>query len=510
MRFLNFILRHRKLMRYGLPFLILFLFLIANIAVYLTTTAGPFVFVALLVSIVNVVNQFAPEILSFALQRLGPSKYEDFVVNSASTFSDFTEEYFSFRVQSDEENARDLDLFSYLDKMIRQVEGHPFGSSSQKDKRRRPAVILLFLIKNSDILEISEHENILSYIKNAFAGLTKKAKEEFTNAYSQLVLQDRHFRSVDLYFDGLSEKELETVRLQFFDRFMKDDFIKEIAGLLNMKDDQIRSFKASVKAVAESNEFNLEYLREFVRKRKSYRKLFLVVSRTRLPKPIQLWIRQQPHFILSPSSIANLPLLGLSSRFDIFFFSPTTLIPSSQSLHDEFMKIDDRVKDHPLRIYEIDPSESNSVGLDRISHFSQAMTYFETTAIDGAAVEELSYSQLLSLLEHRKVSLLEVISDLSPAEYASSIRSEEKTYVNELLGPYIENERRGVFALTNVLIKDVRSRLQEEDEINIDYSGSAEELLFGGNETLHKKRMRILDLFREISSNLTLLDQFLV
>lgn len=467
-------------------------------------------FATLLIPVISLLNEFAPEILSLALEQLEPSKYEDFVLDSGSAFLEFVEEFFNIQVEFSNTNTRELDLFPYIDQITRQIEGHPFGSSIQKDARRRPAVILLFLIKNSEILEISEHENILSYIKNAYRGLTKKAKEELVQAYSYLVLQDRHFMNVDLYFEGLDEQELETVRLKFFDRYMKDDFINEIARLLDMKDSQIRSFKASVKAVAESNEFNLEYLRDFVRNRKTYRKLFLIVSRTHLPKAIQLWIRQQPHFILRPSSIANLPLLGLSRRFDIFFFSPISLIPSATALRDEFMRIDDRVEDHPLRIYEIDPGERDSIGVGPISDFSQAITYFETSAIDGGEVADLSYGQMLSLLEHQNVSLLEVISDLSPAEYSSSIRHEEKEFLNDFLGAFIEDEPRGVFALINVLIKDVRSSLQQEGEINIDYSVGSLGDLYGGNPTVARKRKRMLDLFREISKSLTLIDEFLV
>lgn len=458
----------------------------------------------------NLANEFAPEILSLALKRLEPSKYEDFVLGSGRAFLDFVERYFNVRIELNNTNAPQVDLFSFLDQITRRIEGHPFGSGVQNDARRRPVVILLFLLRNLDILRISEHENIRSYIKNAYRDLTKKAKEEMIQAYSNLILHDRHFMDAELYFQGLDEQELETVRLQFFDRYMKDDFVNEITKLLDMKDTQIRSFKASVKAVAESKEFNVEYLREFVRKRKKYRKLFLIVSRTHLPKAIQLWIRQQPHFLLRPSSIANLPLLGLSRRFDIFFFSPVSLIPSSKALHDEFMRIDDRVENHPLRIYEIDPTENDSASAAPLSDFSQAITFFETSAIDGGETKDLSYGQVLSLLEHQNVSLLGVISDLSPAEYASSIRPEEKEYITTLLSGFIKNEPRGVFALTNVLIKDVKSGLQGEDEIDVDYSASALQDLYDGNQTIAKKRRRMLDLVREIFKNLALIDEFLV
>ncbi len=506
----NFLLRHRKGIRIVFYIVTLLVFILANYWVYQITDAGPIVFISILIPVITFANEFAPEIFAYIGNRFGPSEYEQFMVKAGKAYADFTERHFNYRVTTDEKEARYLDLFSYLNYITRQVEGRPFGSTIQKDARRRLAVILLFLLKNNDVLAISDFENLLSFVKNSYRALTDKAREEFINGYSQIVLEDKQFVNVENYFDVLSESEYEKVRLQFFDRYMKDDFIKEITGLLNMKDSQINSFKASVQAVAESNEFNINYLKEFVNSRKTYRKLFIVASRTHLPKAIQLWIRQQPHFILRPSSIANLPILGVSNWFNIFFFSPSTMIPSAQALYEKLCLIDDKVEKHPLRIYEIDPSESKSVGLDTISEFSQAITYFETSAISGDDVEAISYNQMLSLLEHRNVSLLEIISELSPAEYASSVLPEEKTYLNTALSQFIGDNDQGVFALTGVLIKDVKAWLKDEKNIQIDYSPASVVSNYSGKVTLAKKRARLLDLFREIQENLKQLCEFLV
>lgn len=507
---MNFLLRHRRAIRIILIIVTLCLILAVNIFLVSaeTTSTSQQVTIALLV--MGMLTEFLPEIVVWINARFGPSDYLVFMANCLDEYQAFIQEYFVTDCGLEMEVTREDSLFPKLEEFTLQIDGLVFGTTQTSDKRRRPIAILLFLIRYSEKLQIEDHENLISYIKLKFKAMSKQTgRKEFVYAYDQLALQDKHYVNPNQYFAPLEEEAYEAARLRFFDRYMKDDYIVEIANILQLNKAQIASFKNSVRTVAESDQFNLKYLRDYVQKRRTFKKLFVVTADIRFSKPVQNWIRQQPHFILFYSSIANLPRIGISGKFDIFFFSPEKLYPSASALYEKFIRIDPSVENHPIRIFEVDPSEGLRNSLSKPSAFGQAISYFEASTFDPTALEDLSYNQLISILEKRKVSLQSIITDLPPSEFTNSIRSTEKPLINSILSEFIPDEAEGVFALTGVGLADIRQAFSNFGNTDISYS--AEEIvdLYSGNVTEAKKRARVTEVFRDIKKNLKILDEFI-
>lgn len=506
---MNFLMRHRNYFRIFLIVIILITIVILNIFLYRDEITYRGILLTIALPVLSILNEYLPDISSYIYSKFGPDPNEEFISGCIEKYRLFLEDFFSIDITIIDYEYRNQTIFSVIDRLTDEIPDQPFGNNKTSDKRRRPIVALLFLIKYDEILNIYKHVNLSSYIRQTYRDLTDSGKKEIISAFNNIVIQEKHYTELDEYFDYQDEESYQRSKLRFFDKHMKDDFITEITSLLNFKEAQVRSFKESIRSIAESEEFNLDYLHDFVKKRREYRKLYLIAAEKRFPKRIQKWITQQTHFILSYSSIANIPRVGLSDRYDIFFFSPTELIPSAQDLFDLFINIDPSVKFHPVRIFEIDTSEGLRSSLDKSSTFSESISYFEARSFDGTRVEDLSYSQLLSILDGRNVSLINVISDLPPSEYSNTVLTNEKEYVNHVLDGFISNNSDGVFGLLSLSIKEFRDYLFVVDDYPILYTDSQVEDLFGGNSSKSKIRERIVDVFKEIKINLKLIQSFL-
>jgi ethanolamine utilization protein EutP (predicted NTPase) len=346
-------------------------------------------------------------------------------------------------------------------------------------------------------------------MKARYRSLTTKGKSEFVYAFSQLVLLQRKYANIELYFASPSEEELQRARLQFFDRYLKDDYLDEVVTKLQLKESQIRSFRSSLEAVAKSGRFNLDHLKRFVAKRREYRKLFIVTSDTNLPQPVQTYIRQNPHFILNWASIANLPRIGLSKRFDIFFFSPREPITSAAALLTRLSSLSNALHDHPIRIYAVDPIEGVGSSIARNPHFQQAISFFEEGTIDTSTIHELTYEQILALFENSNVPLLDLIREIPPAEFSSSITTPEKDALNSLFTPSIKtHDGMDVFRAISRR-KAILSKARAMKTVPQPYLLPELHDQLGGSPTLPRVRTRLLTVSEEVLTNLASIDKML-
>ena len=494
-----------------IAFAITYVILLLVLNVYLTLVMGatPTIFLTLLFPATNLLNEFSPDILAFMRNRFGPSEYAVLIREYTRAFSAFLSECFQVPIPEESDYRELPSLFSALEASVAEIPGTPLARSPTPDRRRRPIALMLFIISRLDDPQLVQLDNPLNYIKARYRGLTPRGKAELYAAYSQVILNHRRFVNPDQYFELPSEQETSHARLHFLDRFLKDDYISEVTERLSLKEAQIHSFRASLEAVAKSGRLNLDHLRRFVRARRQYRKLFLVASETKLPKPIQSYITQNPHFLLNPSSLANLPRIGLSSRFDIFFFSPRVLLTSSGAALDHFSNIDPTIRDHPLKVYEVDPIESSSTALERTSQFAQAISFFEDSTIDTSQIATLSFRQVLSVLEHANVSLKDLLREIPISEFSSSAVQEEKPVLNNLFAHAIAlPDGTDVFrALANP--RPIFRRIAALSAISPSYSDDNRRQLFNNRLTLPKCKTRLRLVAQEILDNLKALNESL-
>jgi hypothetical protein len=490
-------------------FAVTYLALVLVLNVYLTVAMGATssVFLSLLLPATNLLNEFSPDILATVRRRFGPSAYASMIRDYQRDLRAFLTDCFQVTFP-EERSYHDLPtLFSALEATIADIPGTPLARSQQPDTRRRPISLLLFVISKIDDSRLLQYDSPHNYIKARYRELSDRGKAELYAAYSQVVLAHRRYVNPEQYFQLASPQDEEHARLHFLDRFLKDDYITEVAERLRLKEAQIETFKSSLEAVAKSGRLNLDHLRRFVRTRGEYRKLFIVASETKLPKPIQSYITQNPHFILKPSSVANLPRIGLSSRFDIFFFSPRVLLTSAGAAIHHFAGIDPTVLEHPVKVYEVDPIESSSTGLQRASQFAQAISFFEDSTIDTSQIADLSYQQILSVLEHSNVSLKDLLRGIPISEFSSTIELEEKATIDQLFSRAVAVDGTSDVFRAPPNARTILSRVSRLRTIPVHYSIETRRTVFNNRVTLSKSKARLRLLVREILANLEALNQ---
>jgi hypothetical protein len=455
------------------------------------------------------VNEFLPEIINLVYEIFGDPDYEKFLKRSVEKLNIFVKEYFYKDIEGNSRNNTSTTLFPYLEEIVNNLPEKFFFSNKVTDKRRKTLLLLLFLIKYESDLDINTYENFSTYIRQKFLSLSDLGKKEFLYGFNKLAVLDKNYVNPDSYFSEINDQEYLQIKHIFYDRYLKDEYVQEILETLNLNKKQITSFKQSIKLVSLSDKFNLLYLSKYVNKRKKYKRLFLITSSKRLPKRIQTYITQSPFFILRPSSIVNLPKIGISERFDIFFFSPRKFFATSKSLLDEFKLIDNRISEHPMKIYLIDPAESLGISLQRRTDFSQAIGFFENRTFNSEDLDVLSFNQTISLLENNQISLRNILCELPISEFSSSILDSEKEFINNFAEQWIisENEKN-IFQLLNFR-KEINKQLNKISIFPISYDENAVGSILEDTsaESISKRIKIILD---EILSNLESIKDMLV
>jgi hypothetical protein len=488
-------------------FVITILFLSASYRDVIAKFSGPYS--ALVYGIIFILTEFGAELYGWAQNKLLESSRERNLKNTLGQFRKFVEKYFGIRIELHDYVYTEIPLIFSLDRAIESIPENSLGNT-KTHTRRLKIIPLIFLLKYREIPELLCGEDVIVIAKIRFGNdLGEADKGEFLSAYDHLVMNDKNYQKVSTYFEPLQENFLETTRLHFLDHYMKDDYVKHIATKLKFSEDQSKRFKQSVEAVAKSEKFNIKYLKEFIIKRKKYRKLFLIVCKSGLSKKIQAYIKQNPYFILNYTSIDNLPKIGRSRGLDIFFFSPTRVISNARNLLDELTKIDPGIALHPVKIYEIDPFESVNASLGNDLQLYQSIQYFEHLAFDSSQINELNYTQVLSVLEHSQVSLKDIISELPVAEFYSSVLIDsEKALVNDVYAEFVSKKRtRNIFWIVGNekrLIKKIRGLSKDDLSHGQDY-----EAVFPGIKKLSDAKKRLLEISHEINANISALNSSL-
>lgn len=468
---------------------------------------GPFS--AAVSGVIYLFTEFGGEIYGWAQNRLQESSREKSIKKTLKLFEGFIEKYFGLKIEINNYLNPEIPIITLLDRAISSLPENSLGNSVQHIRRLK-IIPLVFLLKYRDTPDLLHQEDVGVITKIKFnSDFTEGDKKEFFAVYNNLVVNDRNFQEISDYFDPLQENSLETIKLHFLDNYMKDDYIKYITEKLKFSDKQTAHFKKSIEAVAKSKKFNLKYLREFIVKRKKYRKLFLIVSKSGLSKRIQGYIKQNPYFVLNYTSIDNLPKIGRSKGLDIFFFSPTRVISNSRGLLQELRKIDREIDLHPIKIYEVDPFESVSASLGNDVQLYQSIQYFENLAFDSTQINDVNYAQTLSILEHSRISIKDVISELPITEFCSfELTDGEKLIANNLYKEFVNKKRVynifGVIGNEEKLFSKIRSL--KKDTISKE-KGLSE--AFSKTQKFSDIKKRLLDIAVEINNNISSLNSVL-
>lgn len=505
---MTWLLRHRVLISKATALLFLAATFLLSMYLYRLEHANGSPFLLLLAPLVSLLGSFGPDILSAITRRFGPTPAELYASAAVDSFCAFFRDYFTLEL-SKPQTPRHASLASQLESSLDGVGQRFFARNANDDKRRRQLTIPLFLVHSYESLSVPDHPEVHAYLRSCIRGLTDLAEREFIALFNEIIIHQRKHIQPSDYFIPLEQETYARARFTFYDRYLKDDYIQQIATKLKLTEGRLRSFKASLRSIGTSDRFNLGFLKDFVHKRSTYRKLFLLVSEKNLPRPIQTYITQNPHFILDYSSIANLPVIGLSDRFDIFFFSPSDLVPSSSALLDRLGKLDPGFAAHPVRVYEIDPTEGLGTNLPPSSHFTQSLAYFENGAIDTTGFADLTFDQVVTLLQRGNIPLRELFQGFPPGELATSGRRSEKTLLSELAGPLMKSDAgEDLFRLVPNASR-LKKKIATLKKVSVEYSSTDITELYSGNATLSRFRKRLSQLATELIANLSSLDEML-
>jgi len=502
-------LRHRKGIRRLFGLLVIALLIgINNLNENIQVLAGRYS--GWVYAVILVITEFGPEILGYIQSKIGASDRIVFVETTINKFVEFLNYKFGIRVENRILLDINAPIITHLDDLLSYIPKNSFGNIPEQ-KRRVKILPLIFLIKYTEEIEPQEDLNVIIKIRYGDE-FTERAIIEFTNIYANIIINDRFFQDNRTYFSGENDDEYEKSRLHFLDRYFKDDYIKEVTHKLNLSEQQTSSFKRSVEAIASSEKFTIRYLRKFIAGRKKYRKLFLITSKSGLPREIQSYIKQNPYFILNFTSIENLPVIGRSKGLNIFFFSPIRFITTAKEMFTELTKIAPSLKNHPLKIYEIDPFEGYGNKLIQDVNLFEALQYFEHFAFQANEFRDLNYQQIISVLEQGKVSLKEVISELPISEFSSSIKESEKEMINGILNEFIrEDNDLNIFRVLGKN-REINSKIKKlrKSDIVINYDPIDFEDLYGEKMLMPEARNRLLNLANEIYENISSLDKSLL
>lgn len=469
----------------------------------------------MLIPLMSILNEFSPEIFSWVLKLFGNSEYDKFKAHLLQEYCNFNEKYFNKKLSIEYNISQSINSMLMLEDYSDLITNNYYGKTENENKRRKKIVILIFIIwyieKNNDIYDIKLYENPISYLKSKYRDeLTPKGQKELIACYYNIILFQKEYSLPDFYFSELDENDYSSSENIFLDRFFKDDLIKNIKNQLDLKDNQFDSLKSSIEAISKSTKFNLKYLKSFVDERKKYKKLFIITSAKRLPKKIQTYIKQNPHYILQPSSIVNLPKIGLSEQFDIFFFSPNDIITSGKQLINQFNQIDSSISNHPVKIFEIDPMESIDVALSQKTSFSESINFFTNNAINTDYFNNLNYYQILSVLENNNISIKDLIKEVSISVFSKESIVCENNFIDAFSNKYIVDSN-GELNIFQIITKKqiIIGNIKKLNSINIEYSEKEIMELYNGKISLSKYKKRITYLMNELITTINDLDKFI-
>lgn len=496
-KILNFILekilKNRKVISIFISIIIIIIIFCINFFIVQKTNDSWQGYLFILVPIMNIVNEFLPDIIykTSGLISNSSSQVKDTIIK---LFKKYLNDYYGISSKSIRLNVKQ-EFYLILEDLI---------NACSIDNSFKMQILILFFVKNNEFFEdIKTNFNVISYVKNKYRdSLNDEGKEYFVYAYNHLIIYQNIFQNIESYFSIISDEEYEKSLINFLNYYSKDDCLDYLTKKMKFTKGKITKFQNAFKSVVDSKNISLKYLKDLLNTNTKYSKAFLLISEDQLPSKIQTYIKQNPYFILNWSSIANMPMIGTSERFDVFLFSPQMMYPTPEVLYKEFLRIDSGIKNHPLKIYMLDPFESFENKISESNEFLQAINYFEFGTYDFTNFEKLTKQQILSILEQNKISLKEIIQELPLSAFSEKILNNEKE-IFDVIGKRVLKDENGKYNIFE-LIKSTKFKKEfisiKPDDIK--YSRSDTKSLFNGKVTKPKLSNRIEIIYKEIYLNL--------
>lgn len=496
-KILNFIiekvLKNRKVISVFISIIIIIIIICINFFIVRRTNDSWEGYLLILVPIMNIVNEFLPDLIykTSGIISNSSSQIKDSILK---LFKNYLNDYYGITLKKIRLNLKQ-DFYLFLEDVI--------NACSINDSFKMQ-ILILFFIKNNDYFEnIEINFNVISYVKNKYRdSLNDEGKGKFIYAYNHLIIYQNNFQNVESYFTKISDEEYEKSLINFLNYYSKDDCLDYLTKKMKFTKGKITKFHNAFKSVVDSKNISLKYLKDLLSTNTKYSKAFLLISEDQLPSKIQTYIKQNPYFILNWSSISNLPMIGTSERFDVFLFSPQMMYPTPEVMYKEFVKIERGIKNHPLKIYMLDPFESFENKIAESNEFLQAINYFEFGRYDFTNFEKLTKQQVLSILEQKKISLKEIIQELPISAFSEKILNNEKE-IFDVIGKRVLKDKNGKYNIFE-LIKSTKFKkdFMSIKPDNIKYSKKETKNLFKGKITKPKLSNRIVALYREIYINI--------
>lgn len=456
--------------------------------------------VSLILPALGILQEFLPDILykinnsilnsSFALKQ-----------KIATNFTEYLKIEFNLIAKKDKKNYKQ-DFYLLLEDIVNGLNISDFEKNS---------LLIIFIINNEKKIKVDFDFDSLPYIKNKFRSISDENKNQFIYFYHNTIISKKEFNSFTEYFKPTSKPEFDKTYLSFLSSYLKDQAVDYMLSKIRLSQTQTTSFQRSFTEIARSEKLSANYLSSLANRKKEYSRAFLLISEQELPAKIQIYIKQNPYFILKWSSIANLPHIGKSKQFDVFLFSPFKMFPTPESLFTEFSIIDKSVKNHPLRIYTLDPVEAFANKLSLSKDFAEAISFFEFGTYDYTKLEKIGKSQIYSLLEYGKISLEDIIREMPIHIFSNSILPAEITYIEEIAKRFLIDNKGKSNIFEIIGNENFKETLIKTDIDTIKYTRKNIETFFGrkGISKLKiKARMELI--YFEILKNVTNLEKLLL
>lgn len=508
----DFILEKSKLIQLVLNgFIILFLFWVEYLLNKLTNTQNSSTLIALIIPLLNLIIIFAPNIFTFINRLFKDPKYKSYCTELIQVYKNFIKEYFLADVSLDKTNLlKDLTIINILELINDYLDiAFEIGPTRYTKKRiecRKQIILLIFILKYEDRFELEQDISVI--IKFKYRKFESNEDSiAFFSCYSNIILLGKKFTNANEYFNLSSDANLEYIKMSFLDKYLKDDYISKLTEKMTITDTEKNKIKDTICLVAQSGSFNLQYLEYFIDLRKKYGKLFVIASKLALPSKIQTYIKSNLHFILRPSSINNIPNIGMSKMYDLFFFTPPTAIISVQRMKDVLISLDKSIESHPCKIYQIDPIIGYELGVSSDSEFFEMIHYFEEPTFKLSEKETYSRPQVLALLEENSISILDILKELDYALFSKfSFTDNEKRELDDII-----NSECGSVSISNILINS-NSIKKSIDKAKKYINGYSKKEMY---KIYHKEkiylpdyRTHLLEIYSDIISNLKILEQY--
>ncbi len=492
-------------------FFLIFLIAFNFLEVYLsnklssTTTVNLSISIILFISFIKVLLVFLVDIKSFLIKLWPDAIPKKILTELYPLYTTYLKRYYNISAASlNKDILKTQDIFLSLTLLNNKIKIPEIVSTEKQLIQRKQIILAIFYTTINDDISKKIYNyfgyNLLTIkIREIYNSLTKNQKKELITVYYNI--SNQRSLSIKEIFSKLDDNIYNNIRFQFFDKFFKDSLIKEITDQLNFSNTKIGQFKKSFSTIATEKFINKDLIEKMIDKKKFSGRLFIFTGKGNPPLAVEEYIKSCPHYNLNYTQIVNIPGIGKSAKFVIYFFSPPNNIDNHEKLFKIFKKLDKNIVNHPFKIYEVNPFEGKHNQLTQDYERSSALKLFETYGSKLFQNDSLSYEEAIYIMQNQKISVHEVLYELPPSDFSTIIKREEKEVINKIIMKFLKKKKIKISEL-HKYTKEIKNEIKSiKDEI--EYEKKNLEELYDGKIYLNDYRKRLTEIVYDINSNIT-------